>query len=147
MSTTGSANDTYSLVVVSAPLFVLLSLLILRAMASWRGKADTADRAELALTLVFSFLLAFGWSVIVSVIKKTIVALQVGRHAASGQQIIETINEDGWSFIGDVGTFSATNYYTSLRRTFAVLIALVTVLLALLLGLAVHFAVGTPLPR
>ena len=141
LSTTGSANDMYSLVVVSAPLFVLLSLLILRAMASWRGKADTADRAELALTLVFSFLLAFGWSVIVSVIKKTILALQVGRHAASGQQIIETINEDGWSYLGDVGTFSATNYYTSLRRTFAVLIALVAVLLALLLGLAVHFAV------
>ena len=74
-------------------------------------------------SLVLSLLLAFGWSVIASVVNKTVIALQAGRHAARGQTAMAKIarwdldfREFGSEVVSTAtgAAFSASTYYATL---------------------------------
>ena len=69
-----------------------VTLVAARGVASWRGRHDAADQAELALTVVFSLLLAFGWGVITSVVSKTALALQAGQRAAQFEATLDDLS-------------------------------------------------------
>ena len=97
-------------------------------------QADAADRAELALTLAFSLLLTFGWSVGASVINKTALAVHAGRHAAASYAMVlslaQTLNFDWFDLI----PFSSTTYNSTLNVIIALHFALIAALLFLLLA-------------
>ena len=63
-----SPFDTYAVSASSAILLLLLAPILVRHVALCRRRLDIADTAELVLSLIYSLLFTFGWSLVLEVV-------------------------------------------------------------------------------